>query len=58
MAENITVQVHVRTDLVNSQVETTFTIDKDDWEEYEECDKQEICKDYMYALIEWGYKVI
>lgn len=55
--EDITIKVWVETNRIGSRNETSFTMPKDEWEEMGEKQRDEICLEALWDLIDWNYEV-
>lgn len=49
------IRVWVATRKVGSKCESTIEVDADEWHEMCDEEKEELCQEKMFAMIEWGY---
>lgn len=58
MSDTVKIKVHVSTGKVGSRVGTEIEVDADDWADMDAKERDEMCRDRMFELIEWGYEVV
>lgn len=51
---NIT--VWAKTNKVGSESETSFEIDKEEWDNMSEEDREDLCREHLENIIEWGWE--
>ncbi len=56
--DKIKVKVSVSTWKVGSQTETELEFNRDEWEEMSDEERDDICREQMFELIEWNYEVV
>jgi hypothetical protein len=56
--ETITVVVYARTKYIHSRDEYRLEVDKEEWKEMSEEDRDLMCEEVMHQqILEWGYEV-
>lgn len=50
------ITVYVSTDKIGSGCNTEIEVDAKEWEEADSKERDEICKEAMFDMIEWGYE--
>lgn len=50
------ITVWAQTNKVASKSETFFDIDEKEWNEMTEDDREDLCREYLPQVIEWGWK--
>lgn len=53
--DQITITVSVSTNRVGSRTEREITFDRLEWESMTEKERDEVCLDTMFEMIEWNY---
>ena len=54
----ITIRVFVHNGYVNGTVVHEFKIEKEDWDEMSIEERDKLCLEVMWELIEWGYEEV
>lgn len=49
------IKVSVSTGYAGCSVEETFSIDREEWEEMSDGERDDMCLDFVFKMIEWGY---
>jgi hypothetical protein len=52
------IRVWVKTDKVGSKSETFIRVNKEEWKNMWEQDREELCRVVMLDMIEWNYEVV
>lgn len=52
------IRVTAHTDRVGSSSSTEFEMDEEEWNSYSDQEKEEICLDSLWNLIDWNWEVI
>lgn len=55
LPEMIKIIVYLNTNKVGSKVTKSFETEKADWESMSDEEKDELCKETMEEMIEWGW---
>lgn len=55
MSDVITVTVYVRTDKIGSRCTREIEFDAEEWADMSESEKDEVCRETMFEMIEWGF---
>lgn len=53
--ENVTIEVHVWTDVVGSECADTFEFTRDEWDALEEDEKEAICNEVKGNMSNWSW---
>ena len=56
MTKKLKIVVNVSNDLVGCKTSKSFLIDAEEWEEMTGRDREEMCRDVMFEMIDWGYE--
>ena len=57
MTDEITILISVRTQMQGSQVETELSLDRKNWNAMTSNEKEDECRDAMFDLIEWNWRI-
>lgn len=57
MSEKVAIKVYVKTKYVGSQDETYIELDRDEYDSMTEEEVENMCRDEMFEMLEWGYRV-
>lgn len=50
--------VRVRTDKVGSDCKAEIEVDAEEWEDMNAQERDELCRNTVFEMIEWGYEVV
>lgn len=58
MPDKVKIEMYARTDVVGSKVKRTIDVDKEQWDQYSETEKEEYMRDEFFnsAMIDWGWE--
>lgn len=56
--EMVTIRVWAMTNKVNSECSLTFDIEREDWENMTDEDREEVAEGYLAQLRDWGFEEV
>lgn len=56
--ETIKIRVHADLGLVGCRAHTFFVIDREEWDEMDDDERELLCREYLHMLVEWGYEPV
>lgn len=57
MSDFIKVKVYISTQKVGSECADEFDIEKDYWESLSEDEKEDMCKEVAFSMMEWNFEI-
>ena len=51
------IEVSVETNKVRSKCTAEFEVEDDDWNTMSDDEKDELCREHMFAMIDWDYQI-
>jgi len=57
-SDKVKIRYHVETDKVGSKVQRFVEIDRNEWEEMPDEERDDFIMDHMFDLISWDYEVV
>lgn len=58
MSDEIEISITVSTDKVGSECKDSLIVDREDWENMSDDEKDEECKETAFQMIDWSYEEI